>query len=163
MQPIKVSDEMLNDLVGAHVVTYAAPEEAKDDVNDVQGLFELGVPGRFGPDRIYIPWQPDADELKALNAGHPVWLAVLSHRMPVVQVYVQPLPGEGGVRLLDGPHDGKFIPRAECRDEVGLRPAIDFDDGSIYQLYGDSYRWVDMTDTIGPIELNGTDFEPAGS
>ncbi len=139
MQPIKVDANMVNDLVDARVVEYAAPPGEEASVDAVQGIFELGVPGRFGPDRIYIPWRPDADELKSLETGAPVWLVVMGHRMPVVQMYVQPLPGEENVRLRGGPHDGSYIDRSDVRDDSGLKEQIDFDDASVYSLAGDSY------------------------
>lgn len=144
MEPVAITEEMAADSIGGTVVTFTAPPGTEDTVDAVQGLFELGVPGRFGPDRIYIPWRPNEEELAGLNAGDPVWLVVLTHRMPVVQMYVQPLPGEEFVPLVGGPHDGNGVARADVRALVGLVPRIHMDEtGSVYELSGASYYFVE--------------------
>ena len=143
MQPIEITEEMVADSINGTVVTYQAPPGAEDDVNAVQGLFELGVPGRFGPDRIYIPLKPDAEDLERLNRGEPLWLVIFTHRMPVFQTYVQPLPGEPYMALVGGPHDGNFIARADVRIEGGLHPRIVMDaTGTVYELSGAAYHYV---------------------
>ena len=142
---------MKADLINATVVNYAAPPGEEANVNAVSGLFELGVGGRFGPDRIYIPLMPDAEDLERLNAGEPLWLVFLSHRMPVFQTYIQPLPGDPHMALIGGPHDGMFVSRAGVRDQTGeLSVRLHLDEtGSIYELSGASYYFVG--DGAGPI------------
>jgi hypothetical protein len=149
MEPIAITEEMAADSIGGTVVTFAAPPGEEDTVNAVQGLFEIGVGGRFGPDRIHIPWRPDEEELAALNAGDPVWLVVFTHRMPVVQLYVQALPGEEYVALVGGPHDGRAVLRKDVRAERGLEPRIQMEDAA-YELSGASYYFVepDGTDPV---------------
>ena len=151
MEPTKITPEMVADLQNATVVNYAAPPGAEEDVNAVAAMFEIGIPGRFGPDRIYIPLMPDAEDLERLNAGEPLWLVFLSHRMPVFQTYIQPLPGDPHLPLIGGPEDGQYVARATVRGEDGalaLRLHLD-GTGSIYELSGASYYFVG--DGAGPI------------
>ena len=154
METVGITEEMTADLIGGVVITYEPPEGAEGDVTTVQGIFELGVSGRFGPDRIYIPLRPTAAELKALNDGRPMWLVILGHRMPVFQTYVQALPGEPFVPLVGGPRHGEFIAREDVRVDVGLHPRLhlgDDEDGSVYELSGSAYYYVEPAGTeTGP-------------
>lgn len=136
---------MAADLIGATIVTYQPPPGGEDDLMTVQGLFELGVTGRFSADRIYIPLRPTAAELEGLKAGKPLWLVVLGHRMPAFQTYVQALPGEPFLPLVGGPHDGEFIAREDVRIEVGLHPRLSLNDESVYELAGSAYYHVEET------------------
>jgi len=73
--------------------------------------------------------------------------------MPVVQLYVQPLPGEEYVALVGGPHDGRAVLRKDVRAERGLEPRIQMEDAA-YELSGASYYFVepDGTDPVPEVE-----------
>jgi hypothetical protein len=143
MEPVPITPEMADDLVDAAIISYGAPDGLEDKVHAIKGLFELGVPHRWDPDRIYLPFRPDEAEMAALLRGDPVWLVLSSHRMPVVLMHVGPLPGFPDIALRGGPHDGLWVARTEVRAATGLQPELLI--GGLdnrYVLHGDSYVWA---------------------
>lgn len=146
MLPIKITPEMQASLDEAQVITFNAPEGGEHDVDSIQGLIEIGVPYRFGPDRIYVPFTPSEDDIARLSAGQPLWVAFVSHRMPVFQVYVQPLPASSDILLSGGAYDGRRV----SRDQVAGWERIEVE-GEIYTRERGAYIHV---------ESSGTHMEP---
>lgn len=146
MEPIPITDDMLVDLVQPKLVTYNPPQGLEEFVRPVAGAFEMGVPHRRAPDRIYIPLQLEDGEIQALLRGEPVWLVVMGHRMPVFNLAVRPTAHDGTVEFVDGPQDGKLTYLRVIKDlaeagNVPLEEAGFEDEGGAYHYVSGSLLW----------------------
>lgn len=146
MKPIAITEDMLVDLIQPKLITYNPPEGLEELVAPISGAFEMGVPHRRGPDRIYVPLQLEDGELQSLLRGEPIWLTFLSHRMPVFAIGVRPTAHDGMVDFIDGPLDGKVTLLAVIKElaqqaDVPLEEAVFDEDGGLYRYASGSLLW----------------------